>query len=380
MLALGNGFRLPGFQKFLEQNLNTPVVRLDGYSRLRTAGPADTPVFTENLMSFAVAYGLAIQGLGLAPVQTNLLPAEITRKRRWDAKRPWFAAAAAVLLAIFACPLWRASADRSALEQGTDFQRAQQIAGNLQRLSQQKASYSNQGNREAADANRLYGLWGYHNLVPAVLNLVDRCIAENAKDQPVFADSEAERRAAISKLYKIKPRSIRRIVTVEALEISYLPDIRAAMPGLPANEPASRGLRVLLKARTPLGEGQAASEIVAPIIRESNRIAVASIGSMASPISVKLLLPVRYVSPAPPAAAAGGGAAAGGAGGAAAERKAEKPDPTIAWATSSEDKIVEDPDEDMARDTRFEITWILSIANDGLPPLSIGVPTEVKGK
>ena len=56
------------------------------------------PAFTENMLSFAVAYGLALQGLKLARLQTNLLPHEIRVERLIRAKKPWAVAAAAALL------------------------------------------------------------------------------------------------------------------------------------------------------------------------------------------------------------------------------------------------------------------------------------------
>jgi hypothetical protein len=56
------------------------------------------PVFTENLLTFPVAYGLALQGLKVSRLTTNLLPAEIQFDRMIRAKKPWSVAAAAALL------------------------------------------------------------------------------------------------------------------------------------------------------------------------------------------------------------------------------------------------------------------------------------------
>ena len=51
------------------------------------------------MLTFPVAYGLALQGLGVARLQTNLLPPEITFDRKIRAKKPYAVAAAAALLA-----------------------------------------------------------------------------------------------------------------------------------------------------------------------------------------------------------------------------------------------------------------------------------------
>jgi hypothetical protein len=62
-------------------------------------------VFTENILTFPIAYGLALQGLNqlgdrkdYGRINTNLLPAEIRTERVIRAKKPWAAAAAAALL------------------------------------------------------------------------------------------------------------------------------------------------------------------------------------------------------------------------------------------------------------------------------------------
>jgi len=39
------------------------------------------PVFTENVLTFPIAYGLALQGVGQARLQTNLLPPDILMRK-----------------------------------------------------------------------------------------------------------------------------------------------------------------------------------------------------------------------------------------------------------------------------------------------------------
>ena len=64
VIGLGNGFKLPGLQKFLQQNLNQEVGRLETFDKLVGDEVKGAPQFQDNLASFAVAYGLGIQGLG----------------------------------------------------------------------------------------------------------------------------------------------------------------------------------------------------------------------------------------------------------------------------------------------------------------------------
>ena len=70
-----------------------------------------SPVFKENLLSFAVCYGLALQGLGRAKLSTNLLPREILTDRLIRDKKPWGVGVAAALLLGFSLSIlgyWRA--------------------------------------------------------------------------------------------------------------------------------------------------------------------------------------------------------------------------------------------------------------------------------
>ena len=99
ILALGGTFRLPGLQKYLQQNLQLEVARVD---RLEAGGPEDAKqrgAFEENLLSMASAYGLAIQAMGDAKITSSLLPAAIRRQKMWSDKTPLFAATAACFVA-----------------------------------------------------------------------------------------------------------------------------------------------------------------------------------------------------------------------------------------------------------------------------------------
>jgi type IV pilus assembly protein PilM len=98
VLGLGNGFKLPGLQKFLQQNLNQEIEKVDAFAKLAGDEVKAAPQFQDNLASFAVAYGLGIQGLGKGGLSTNLLPPEIERVRMIRAKKPWALASSALVM------------------------------------------------------------------------------------------------------------------------------------------------------------------------------------------------------------------------------------------------------------------------------------------
>jgi type IV pilus assembly protein PilM len=98
IIGVGNGFKLAGLQKFLQQNLQMDVERVDSFQGVSGDAVLNAPLFQENLLSFAISYGLALQGLKITRVYTSLLPPEIKTARLIRKKKPWAVATAAVLL------------------------------------------------------------------------------------------------------------------------------------------------------------------------------------------------------------------------------------------------------------------------------------------
>lgn len=104
-IAMGSAFKLPGLQKFLQQNLGLEVARPPSFSKLSVAEDPNAAQLSEQMMSFGVAYGLALQGLGLCQITSSLLPVEIAKQVVWRKKTPWFYGAAACL-ALSAAIVW----------------------------------------------------------------------------------------------------------------------------------------------------------------------------------------------------------------------------------------------------------------------------------
>jgi type IV pilus assembly protein PilM len=98
VVGLGNGFKLAGLQKFLQQNLQYEVERVESFSAVSSDSFKDAALFEENILSYPVCYGVALQALKQTRIRTSLLPKEITTARTIARKKPWAVAAAAVLL------------------------------------------------------------------------------------------------------------------------------------------------------------------------------------------------------------------------------------------------------------------------------------------
>jgi type IV pilus assembly protein PilM len=115
LIVLGSTFNLPGLRKYLGQQLQMEVIRLDKFARLSVDGPrgADLEAATSNL---ATAYGLALQGLGFDHgIMANLMPVSIVREAMWKKKTKWFALAAGLSVAGAGVAFFKPMMDRATL-------------------------------------------------------------------------------------------------------------------------------------------------------------------------------------------------------------------------------------------------------------------------
>ena len=99
VLGVGNGFKLAGLQKFLQQNLRHPVERVDRFQGVVGDAVLNDDTFRDNVAGFAVPYGIALQAAGQTRITTSLIPPEIVQERKIRQKKPWAALAAGTLLA-----------------------------------------------------------------------------------------------------------------------------------------------------------------------------------------------------------------------------------------------------------------------------------------
>jgi len=426
VVGMGNGFRLPGLQKFLEQNLNIPVARVDSYSRLVLSPSITRPKFAEHVLSFGVAYGLALQGLGRAVVGTNLLPKEVARKRQWDRKRSWFAAAAALILLAVACWTFRSFADRTDPRTSGDLAQARSIVKRLEALRNEERRLKGEGDKEIDEISGDMKLCGYRNFWPSVLAMVSDSIQAVAKEDNARLADYAEDRATEAQLerkvslragrkisdedrkalekqlndvrerianFRKTPRSARKVIIVEGLESVYHADVLAAAADLKKREgratgatggmtapprrprrgetagprkPARRGFLVELRGRTPLplaranrliremisrsrqlAEQQSAFSIASSWIRHIDVVGTKVGAGMADPRAAARASMRRVEGMVREDAGRYGRPVGGGLPGPAL------PDPLL-------------PDEDMSRDQRFVVCWVVVVEDDGV--------------
>lgn len=113
-VVLGNAMLLPGLQPYVEKNLDLPFRKVSEFQNLSGSVVAE-PKFKDNMLSFAVSYGLCLQALGKSRLSTNLIPRELLTARLIRRKKPWALMALTLFLLgisfnyLFAWNRWRAT-------------------------------------------------------------------------------------------------------------------------------------------------------------------------------------------------------------------------------------------------------------------------------
>lgn len=212
MVGVGSTFKIPGLRKFLGQQLQIDVLRLDEYKRIAVTG-REAASFAESAVNMATAYGLALQGVGLAPISANLVPVKVLREQLWAAKTKWFAAAAAIVIAGSAMTLYRPLVDRSKMEPAMPSQVNEVISrgGSLRQQVDGMLASANVG----AKAANMVKLLENRSIWPYLLNDAAAALA-STDPQPELLRSD------LDAILSIDPKQ-RRLVRLRELSGQYIP-------------------------------------------------------------------------------------------------------------------------------------------------------------
>ena len=325
---------------------------------MHLAAGVNAPVFNENVLSFAVAYGLAVQGVGADPHPDQPAAAGGLAASALGAERPWFAAAAALLVASLGVWTWRSYADRDALADSRELNTAIAYAGELGRLQNELEGLLRQGDEGKGQVGTFLNLYGYRQWWPTTMSVLSRSLVNVFDDQPLLGGTTAQERQQNLEKLRQTPRHQRNVMFVQSLEAEYVPDLSAvkldSKPGETVPEPIvpvgppgqpKRGFKIVLTGQTPLPEAMVDRKLIdlTGVCR-----------AMADKQPLLAIQDVRVLGHS--RLNADDSTAAGSSSSSAAQEAAGPlmPDPLF-------------PDEDMAQDTKFEIGWLVSIEGDGLP-------------
>ena len=133
LIGLGSTFSLPGMRRYLKQQLDLNVYKLDGFKRAQLDDIEDQN-FQNAAGNLATAFGLALQGLDYAALRANLMPVEVIRRAMWKRKVGWFGMAAGVAIATGSVMFLRPVTDRIQVESNQPSPEIQRVANDARRL------------------------------------------------------------------------------------------------------------------------------------------------------------------------------------------------------------------------------------------------------
>ena len=228
VIALGGGMKLPGVTKFLQQTLQMPIVKPDSFERLSVAPDVSAAKFHENVADFGVVYGLGLQGLGLAKIQTNLLPRGIARSMQWASKAKVFTIAAIVLVLISILAFARTTFDRSSYAGNKKIRDATQEQINA--AQQAMKMYTEQVGRGSVYEGTMQKQWDllkYRQVIPQLIENIIACLPNEKNNPSQAAVYEAFRKADVTTLM-LTPRKQREIIFITGISVSFSGNLATA--------------------------------------------------------------------------------------------------------------------------------------------------------
>ncbi len=231
IMALGGGTKMRGLLKYIQQTLQIPVERPDTFKKL-AIGPGVSPAeFHENVCDFGIVYGLALQGLGLSRIKSNLLPRRVVRSMAWAGKGRYFTAAAGMLLAVSLMCLARTSFDRISYSRNEDIRR--KVASIIQDATSARDNLENEerkGSGYEETIKKEFEPFKYRDVVPLLHQMIFSALP-NEKNNPEQKELyEAFTKADVGAVLEV-PRKQRKQIFVTGMSVYFSDDISYAYFG-----------------------------------------------------------------------------------------------------------------------------------------------------
>ncbi len=173
IIALGGGTKMRGLLKYLQQNLQMPIERPDSFKKLAMGPGVSAAKFHQSVCDFGIVYGLGLQALGLAKIESNLLPRNVARSMAWAAKAKYFIIAACALLLVSIMCLARTTLDKVTYANNDPLR--QKISGIINAVSRVNNEVKEQQGKIPALKSAIqkeFQLFKYRDVIPLLYQII----------------------------------------------------------------------------------------------------------------------------------------------------------------------------------------------------------------
>jgi type IV pilus assembly protein PilM len=233
IIALGGGTKMRGLLQYLRQTLQIPVEIPDSFKRLTINPSVSAAKFHESVSDFGVVYGLALQGLGLARIESNLLPRSIARSMAWAGKTKYFTAAAAAFLLVSIMCFARTALDRVNYATNNQIrQKINNIINTAEQADSKLKTEEDKGLQSQAIIEKEFKFFDYRDVVP-LLHQTIISVLPNEKNNPeqkelyrAFATGDVK-----GVLSACKERKQRKQIFITGMSVYFSDNIASAQFG-----------------------------------------------------------------------------------------------------------------------------------------------------
>ncbi len=228
VIALGGGTKMRGLLKYLQQSLQIPIERPDMFKKLSIGSDVSAAKFHDSVCDFGVVYGLCLQSLGLARIDSNLLPRSMARSIAWAGKAKYFIAAASLILLVSVMALGRTLLDRTKYKENTNTRL--QIKRVIIEAEASERKLSAEKNKEPiakAQIVKEFKLFENRNVIPLLHEKIISCLPNEKNNSEQKEIYEAFAKSDVEGLSKV-PRKERKQIFVTSMSINFADDIEMA--------------------------------------------------------------------------------------------------------------------------------------------------------
>ena len=230
IIAMGGGAKLRGLLKYLQQTLQIPVERPDSFKRLALGPNVSQAKFHESVTDFGIVYGLALQGLGMAKIESNLLPRSIARSRAWATKGRYFITAACLLLAVSVMSFGKTFWSRMQYESNDSVR--SRANREIRTLSSTRTDYDDtlgKIDQVNVSVDNEYKIFDYRNIIPKLYETIKAALP-NEKNNPQQAELyRAFARGDAAAVKRLLPRKARKQIFITNMVIRFSTDLENAV-------------------------------------------------------------------------------------------------------------------------------------------------------